>query len=127
MLAGARFLVSPVLDEAVVAEARELGAVAMPGVHTPTEMWRAHQAGAPVLKLFPAPAGGPDYLRAVRGPLPDLKIVPTNGVSEANARDYLDAGAFAVAFNTALFPPDALTQARWDEVEGRARALLAAL
>jgi 2-dehydro-3-deoxyphosphogluconate aldolase/(4S)-4-hydroxy-2-oxoglutarate aldolase len=123
--AGARFIVSPVFDEAVVAEALALGAAPLPGVSTPSEIWRAHQAGAPIRKLFPAPAGGPEWLRAVRGPLPELRLVPTNGVTRQNARAYLEAGAFAVAFNSALFPPEVLGAGRWDEVEGRARELLA--
>jgi Entner-Doudoroff aldolase len=123
--AGARFIVSPVFDEAVVAEALALGATPLPGVSTPSEVWRAHQAGAPILKLFPAPAGGPEWLRAVRGPLPELRLVPTNGVTRQNARAYLEAGAFAVAFNSALFPPEVLGAGRWDEVERRARELLA--
>jgi 2-dehydro-3-deoxyphosphogluconate aldolase / (4S)-4-hydroxy-2-oxoglutarate aldolase len=122
--AGARFLVSPIVDEAVIGEAIALGAAPLPGVHTPTEMWRASRAGAEVLKLFPSPAGGPDYLRAILGPMPELRIVPTNGVTLANTRAYLDAGAFAVAYNAAVFAPELLAGSRWDEVERRARELI---
>ena len=68
--AGAKFIVSPVVDEAVIEKAVELGAVAMPGTHTPTEMLRAHRAGAQLQKLFPCPAGGPDYLASMLGPMP---------------------------------------------------------
>ena len=83
---GARFLVSPVTDEAVIEEAKRLGVAAMPGTHTPTEMWRAHRAGAPLQKLFPAPGTGPAFVRACMGPMPFLRIVPTNGVMGQESR-----------------------------------------
>lgn len=123
--AGARFLVSPVLDEEVAAEARGLGVAFVPGVHTPSEMWRAYRAGAPLQKLFPAPAGGPDWVRALLGPLPMLRIVPTSGVDAGNAAAYLEAGAFAVGFGGALFDAADLAARRWERVEARARALRA--
>ena len=66
---GARFLVSPVVDEVVIGAANELGVACMPGTHTPTEMLRAHRAGAQLCKLFPSPHGGPDWVRAVLGPM----------------------------------------------------------
>jgi len=124
--AGARFVVSPNFDERVVAEAAALGVAAMPGVHTPTEMLRAHEAGAPLLKLFPAPAGGPTYLRSCLGPLPFLRVVPTNGVTEANVQEWLDAGAWAVGFVNALFDPAELARGDSSCVEERAKRLLAA-
>jgi 2-dehydro-3-deoxyphosphogluconate aldolase/(4S)-4-hydroxy-2-oxoglutarate aldolase len=121
---GARFLVSPVVDEAVIHAAGELGVAMMPGTHTPTEMLAAHRAGAPLQKLFPAPGLGPDYVRACLGPLPFLNIVPTNGVDQANARQWLDAGACAIGFVAPLFAPDDLAARRFDRIEARARALL---
>lgn len=124
--AGARFLVSPVVDERVIATAGELGVVCMPGCHSPTEMLRAHRAGAQLCKLFPAPAGGPAWVRSVLAPMPWLKIVPTNGVDEQNAGDWIAAGAFAVGFVAALFDPADLAAARWDAIEDRARRCLAA-
>jgi Entner-Doudoroff aldolase len=125
--AGARFLVSPVVDEAVIARARELGAAAMPGTHTPTEMVRAHRAGAPLLKLFPAPAGGPAYLRSVLAPLPFMRIVPTNGVDEHNAAEWLRAGAFAVGFVASLFDAEDMAEQRYDRIRDRARRIKAAV
>ena len=124
--AGARFLVSPVVDEAVIATADELEVACMPGCHTPTEMLRAHRAGAQLCKLFPAPAGGPAWLRSVLGPLPYLKIVPTNGVDERNAGDWIAAGAWAVGFVATLFEPADVAAGRWDAIEERARRCLAA-
>lgn len=123
--AGARFLVSPVVDEAVVGAARDLGVAAMPGVHTPTELLRAHRAGAQLQKLFPAPAGGPAYVRSVLGPLPFLKIVPTNGVDGDNVADWLAAGVWGVGYVASLFDPADLAAGAWDRIEARARDLLA--
>ena len=125
--AGAIFLVSPVVDEAVIEAARSLGAAMMPGTHTPTEMLRAHRAGAALQKLFPAPGIGPAYVKACLGPMPFLRIVPTSGVDESNAAAYLQAGAFAVGFVTSLFDPDDLATGRFDTIEHRARSLLAAV
>jgi Entner-Doudoroff aldolase len=127
VLRGAGFLVSPVVDEAVLDEARALGVCLLPGCQTPTEMLRAHRAGAPLLKLFPAPASGPDYVRACLGPLPFLRIVPTHGVTENNARAWLDAGCFAVGFVGSLFDPQELREGRFDAVEERAKRCLAAI
>jgi Entner-Doudoroff aldolase len=123
--AGARFLVSPIVDDAVVRRAHELGAAAIPGTHTPTEMMQAHRAGAPLVKLFPAPAGGPAYLRSVLAPLPFLRIVPTNGVDEQNAADWLRAGAWAVGFVASLFDPKDMAEQRYDRIRDRARRLKA--
>lgn len=124
--AGARFLVSPVVDEAVISVAAELGVACMPGTHTPTEMLRAHRAGAPLCKLFPAPGSGPAWVRSVLGPMPYLRIVPTNGVDEHNAGDWISAGAFAVGFTAPLFNPADLAAGDWDAIEARARRCLAA-
>ncbi len=124
---GARFLVSPVVDPIVIARAAELGVAMMPGTHTPTEMLTAHRAGAQLCKLFPAPGQGPAYLRSVRGPMPFLKIVPTNGVDLDNARDWLRAGAYALGFVAPLFVPADLEQRRYERIEERAAAILRAV
>ncbi|HEV8628977.1 MAG TPA: 2-dehydro-3-deoxyphosphogluconate aldolase [Thermoanaerobaculia bacterium] len=121
---GARFVVSPVTDFAVIQRAAELGVAALPGGHTPSELLAAHRAGAPLLKLFPAPAGGPAWLRSLLAPLPFLKVVPTNGTDPDNAADWLAAGAYALGFGATLFQPDDLRQRRFDRVEERARLIL---
>jgi 2-dehydro-3-deoxyphosphogluconate aldolase / (4S)-4-hydroxy-2-oxoglutarate aldolase len=125
--AGARFLVSPVVDEAVIEEAKRLGVAMMPGTHTPTEMLRAYRAGAELQKLFPAPGIGPAYVKACLGPMPFLKIVPTHGVDVTNARAWLEAGAYAVGFVGPLFDEEALKAGRFDVIEERATALLSAI
>ena len=125
--AGARFLVSPVVDEAVIDAAKTLGVAMMPGTHTPTEMLRAHRAGAQLQKLFPAPGIGAPYVKACMGPMPFLRIVPTSGVNESNAATYFESGAFAVGFVAPLFDPDLMAAGRFDRIEQRARTLLEAV
>ncbi len=124
---GARFLVSPVMDQDVIAAGLSLGVAFIPGCHTPTEMLAAHRAGAPLQKLFPAPGLGPAYVRACLGPLPFLRIVPTHGVDATNARAWIEAGAHAVGFTHSLFDADDIGAGRFDRIEERARALLTAL
>jgi len=124
--AGARFLVSPVVDEIVIGAANELGVASMPGTHTPTEMLRAHRAGAQLCKLFPCPHGGPDWVRAVLGPMPYLKIVPTNGADQHNAGEWIAAGAYATGFVAPLFAATDIATGRWDAIEERAGQCLAA-
>ena len=124
---GASFLVSPIVDEELLDEASSLGVCLVPGTHTPTEMLRAHRAGAPLLKLFPAPASGPEYVRACLGPLPFLKLVPTSGVNAGNARAWLDAGCHAVGFVTSLFDPGDLRAGRFDRIEAKAKECLDAV
>ncbi len=125
--AGARFLVAPVVDDEVIAVATRHDVASIPGAATPTEMWRAHRAGAPLVKVFPSLPGGPESIRAVLGPMPFLRLVPTHGVGVDNAAAYLQAGAHAVGFVRSLFDPADMAAERWDRVEERARALLAAI
>lgn len=125
--AGARFLVSPVVDEVVISAAGELGVASMPGTHTPTEMLRAHRAGAQLCKLFPSPAGGPGWVKSVLGPMPYLKIVPTNGVDESNIAQWQAAGVFAMGFVAPLFVPMDIAAGRWDAIEARARRYIHAV
>jgi 2-dehydro-3-deoxyphosphogluconate aldolase/(4S)-4-hydroxy-2-oxoglutarate aldolase len=120
---GARFLVSPVLDERVVDAALALNVTPIPGGATATEMWRAYERGAPMQKLFPM-GGGPAEIRAILQPMPFLKIVPTNGVELANLAAYLDAGAWACGPIASMFPP-VLARGDWAAVEASARALVA--
>jgi len=125
--AGASFLVSPVVDEAVIDEARRLGVASMPGCYSPTELLRAHRAGATLQKLFPAPAELASTIRVLRGPMPFLRIVPTSGVTAENASACLAAGAHAVGFVATLFDPEDLAAGRFDRIEARAVELLARL
>ncbi len=125
--AGAQFVVSPVMDVAVIQRAKELGVASMPGTSTPTEMLQAHRAGAPLQKLFPEVGTGPMWVKQTLGPLPFLNIVPTSGVTLANAAAYLEAGSAAVGFVNSLFVPEDIKAGAFDRIEARARAMLEAV
>lgn len=125
--AGARFVVSPVMDVAVIQRAKDHDVASMPGTSTPTEMLQAHRAGASLQKLFPEVGTGPAWVKQTLGPLPFLKIVPTSGVTLANAASYLQAGAFAVGFVNSLFVPEDIKAGAYERIEERARAMLAAV
>lgn len=102
--AGARFAMSPVLDESIVAAIHAHGMIAVPGAGSATEALRAHRAGASLVKVFPAQAlGGPDFLKALAGPLPDIPFVPTSGPKIRNFDKYVAAGAVAVGVGREVF------------------------
>jgi len=104
--AGGRFVLSPVYDPGVMDEAHLHSMLALPGASTPTEILAAHRHGAHMVKVFPAgPLGGPAYLRAIRGPLPDISLVPTSGATAETLHEYLDAGAAAIGVGNEVFPP----------------------
>ena len=126
--AGARFIVSPNFDPATVEMARSLGAVSIPGALTPTEIVTAARAGADCVKVFPCSAvGGPDYLKALRGPLPDIKLVATGGVHLENVVDYLAAGATAVGLGAGLIDWGRLEREGDQSVVGQTRRFVAAI
>jgi 2-dehydro-3-deoxyphosphogluconate aldolase / (4S)-4-hydroxy-2-oxoglutarate aldolase len=125
--AGARFLVSPGLDERLVAAMVATGLPALAGVCTPSEAMRAAGLGLRALKLFPAGVGGVGLLRALREPFPDLAFMPTGGVTAENLGEWLAAGAFAVGAGGSLCPPGEVAAGRFDAIERRARAFSDAL
>jgi 2-dehydro-3-deoxyphosphogluconate aldolase/(4S)-4-hydroxy-2-oxoglutarate aldolase len=123
--AGADFVVSPGLSAEVVAAARSLGIQAIPGVLSPTELMHALALGVTTVKVFPAgPAGGPDYVRALRGPFPEIALVPTGGIAIDDVPGYLAAGAAAVGLGSSLVGSDPPRSAR-DLEALRARAVAA--
>jgi len=105
--AGADFAVAPVLDTALLKIAVDHALPFIPGGLSPTELHAAWLAGATFVKLFPASAAGPSLVREMRGPLPDIELIPTGGVDAANARAFLDAGAVAVGIGSALTKAEA--------------------
>ena len=121
--AGARFLVSPVLNVELVHWAMARDIPFIPGTHTPTEMWQAVQAGAPLQKVFPRLAHGPDDVRALLRPMPFLRLVPTHGVTPENFIDYLDAGVFGVGLVSSLFDPIDIESEQYNRIERRARLI----
>ena len=125
--AGARFVVSPATDPEVIRWCASRNVLMLPGAFTPTEMLLAMRSGAQVVKLFPAPPGGPDYIRACLGPYPELRLFPTAGVNETNAADFLAAGAFGVGFVGNLFVADDLASGRFAAVRERAAKMVDAV
>jgi 2-dehydro-3-deoxyphosphogluconate aldolase/(4S)-4-hydroxy-2-oxoglutarate aldolase len=126
--AGARFIVSPGFDPETVDAARSLDAVAIPGALTPTEILTASRAGADCVKVFPCSAvGGPSYLKALRGPLPSIKLVATGGVHLENVVAYLEAGATAVGLGAGLIDWGRLEREGEPSVVGQARRFVAAI
>lgn len=103
--AGAAFLVSPIVNEAVVKVAKLAGLPVFPGAYTPTEIHTAWQMGADIVKVFPADSLGPAFFRAIKGPLPDVRLMPTGGVDERTAGPFLAAGACCLGVGSQLVNP----------------------
>jgi 2-dehydro-3-deoxyphosphogluconate aldolase/(4S)-4-hydroxy-2-oxoglutarate aldolase len=125
--AGARYVVSPVFREEVLRVCHRFDVAALPGCFTPTEILGAWEAGADIVKVFPATALGPGYFRDLRGPFPELRLMPTGGVSLANAGEWIRAGAVAIGVGTALVDAEAVAARRFDEITERARQFVAAV
>jgi 2-dehydro-3-deoxyphosphogluconate aldolase/(4S)-4-hydroxy-2-oxoglutarate aldolase len=123
--AGATFIVGPVFRPDVIAACHERGAPAIPGCFSPTEILAAHEAGADIVKVFPAAALGPQYVRDVRAPLPEVKLMPTGGVTVDNAGDWIRAGAVAVGIGSALVDVRAIDSGRFDAITSNAERLVA--
>ncbi|HLV22282.1 MAG TPA: bifunctional 4-hydroxy-2-oxoglutarate aldolase/2-dehydro-3-deoxy-phosphogluconate aldolase [Polyangiaceae bacterium] len=125
--AGARFVVSPILDAGVLDACRGAGVLGVPGCFTPTEIVAATRAGAPLVKVFPAGRLGPSYVKDLLGPLPGLRLMPTGGVSVDNVGSWLGAGAFALGVGSALCPDRSLAEARFDRIRETTAAFVSAV
>ncbi|WP_437840437.1 bifunctional 4-hydroxy-2-oxoglutarate aldolase/2-dehydro-3-deoxy-phosphogluconate aldolase [Sorangium sp. So ce1153] len=126
--AGAQFIVSPGLNLEVIRVAQELGKAVFPGALTPTEVITAWNAGADAVKVFPCSAmGGAKYLRALRGPLPHVKMLPTGGVNLTTARDFIEAGAVALGVGGELVDAAALEAGQDEVLTERAREYLSVI
>ena len=124
---GARYVVSPVFRREVIAACHERDVAVAPGCFTPTEILDAHDAGADVVKVFPATALGPQFIKDVRAPLPQVRLMPTGGVSLDNAGDWIRAGAVAVGVGSALLDTKAIEEGRFDVLTGNARRIVASV
>jgi 2-dehydro-3-deoxyphosphogluconate aldolase/(4S)-4-hydroxy-2-oxoglutarate aldolase len=123
--AGAEFVVSPSLHREVISRTKELGKVSIPGALTPTEVVTAWNAGADYVKVFPCSAvGGPSYLKALRAPLPHVRLIPTGGVTLETAAQYLKAGAVALGVGSDLVNTAALAQGKPEVITDTARKYL---
>jgi 2-dehydro-3-deoxyphosphogluconate aldolase/(4S)-4-hydroxy-2-oxoglutarate aldolase len=125
--AGAEFVLAPNLNEDVIDVCNREGVVCIPGVMTPTEAAQAMEAGADILKMFPASTVGPGHIGALQGPLGDVPIMPTGGVSTDNVADYFEAGAVAVGAGSALVDYEAIANDDWDGVRESAAAFVEAI
>ena len=126
ILEGAQFVVSPALNVKTIEMCHRYGIAVLPGALTPTEIVTAWEAGADVVKIFPASAlGGAKYLKSVKAPLPQVEMIPTGGVSLATAAEFLEAGAFALGVGADLVNLKAITEGKPESITENARKYLA--
>ena len=128
LLAGAQFIVTPTLNVDLIQLAHRYSTVIVPGAATPTEILAAWNAGADMVKVFPAAQlGGPEYLKALRGPLPQILLVPTGGVNLQNAGAFIKAGATALGVGGELVDKKAVKENKFDIITQNTRAFLKAI
>ncbi|MGB7296751.1 MAG: bifunctional 4-hydroxy-2-oxoglutarate aldolase/2-dehydro-3-deoxy-phosphogluconate aldolase [Candidatus Aminicenantales bacterium] len=125
--AGADFVVSPVTDTGVIAICKRTDTFVAPGAFTPNEILAAWEKGADVVKVFPASSVGPQYFRDLRGPLPQVRLMPTGGVNIQNAREFIRSGACCVAIGTALLDKEAIAAEDWEGLIKKTKALVESL
>jgi 2-dehydro-3-deoxyphosphogluconate aldolase/(4S)-4-hydroxy-2-oxoglutarate aldolase len=116
MSAGANFLVSPVCEPTLVGTMVKSGLLTMAGTLTPTEVFQAFSLGADVIKIFPGSLGGPAYIKALKGPFPNIPMMPTGGVNTANVAEWFAAGVVAVGAGSELCPPALAREGKFDEI-----------
>ncbi len=127
ILAGARFLVTPTVKLDVLEVAHRYGVPAIIGAMTPTEILTAWEAGADMVKVFPASVVGPAFVREMRGPFPQIPLVPTGGITADNAGEFIRAGAAAVCAGSWLVDRSAVAEGRYEVITERARRLVEAV
>jgi len=127
ILAGADFIVSPNLNVDVIKMAHRYGKVVIPGTFTATEILAAWDAGADIVKVFPAGVVGPQYLKDIKGPLPQIRLTPTGGVTLDNAPEFIRAGAACISVATALVDKKALAEKKFDVISEKARQFIEAV
>jgi 2-dehydro-3-deoxyphosphogluconate aldolase/(4S)-4-hydroxy-2-oxoglutarate aldolase len=127
ILAGAGFVVAPTLDVEMVALCNRYGVPVVPGIFTPTEALTAWEAGANMVKLFPASVGGPGMVKAILAPLPQLEIVPVGGVNLETAAEFIRKGSVALGVGSSLVNQALLDQGDMDELTRRAGAFIDAV
>jgi 2-dehydro-3-deoxyphosphogluconate aldolase/(4S)-4-hydroxy-2-oxoglutarate aldolase len=125
--AGASFVVGPVFRPDVIAACHERDVPVMPGCFSPTEILAAYDAGADIVKVFPATMLGPQFIKDVRAPLPQVKLMPTGGVTLDNAGDWIRAGAVAVGVGSALLDAKAIESGRYDVITANARRVVSSV
>jgi 2-dehydro-3-deoxyphosphogluconate aldolase/(4S)-4-hydroxy-2-oxoglutarate aldolase len=121
LLAGARFIVAPTVNLEVIRMCQRYDKLVMPGALTPTEVLTAWEAGADIVKIFPSELTGPGYLKALHGPLPQVRLMPTGGVNLQTAAEFLKAGACALGIGGSLVEPKAVASGDLNRIESLAR------
>ncbi|HUE14433.1 MAG TPA: bifunctional 4-hydroxy-2-oxoglutarate aldolase/2-dehydro-3-deoxy-phosphogluconate aldolase [Planctomycetaceae bacterium] len=127
LLAGAEFLVSPSLNPDVIRLCNRYDKLVMPGAFTPTEILAAWEAGAEIIKVFPSDAVGPSYLKALKGPFPQIRLMPTGGVNLQTLPEFIKAGACAVGVGSSLVEPQAIREGKFDRLRDLAGQYLQVL
>ncbi|MEX2167703.1 MAG: bifunctional 4-hydroxy-2-oxoglutarate aldolase/2-dehydro-3-deoxy-phosphogluconate aldolase [Pirellulales bacterium] len=127
MLAGAEYVVTPVMRPEVIAACRRYSVPVICGAMTPTEALAAHEAGADFVKIFPADNLGPTYIKNIKGPLPQIEIIPTGGIGIENCGDFIRAGCVAVGVGGTLVGTELLEKRDWPELTRRAESMVAAV
>ncbi len=127
ILAGAEFVVCPVLNPEIITLCRRYSKAVIPGAFTPTEILNAWQAGADVVKVFPATKLGPEFIKDIKGPLPQVKLTPTGGVDLKNAADWIKAGAVCIGVGSSLVSKKDLEAKNWANIEKTAAAFIQAV
>jgi 2-dehydro-3-deoxyphosphogluconate aldolase / (4S)-4-hydroxy-2-oxoglutarate aldolase len=125
LLAGAEYLVAPTLNLDVIRLCLRYSKLVMPGAFTPTEILTAWEAGADIVKVFPAEVVGPAFFKAMRGPLPQVRLMPTGGVDLTTAADFLRAGACCLGLGSQLVEPRAVAERNFDRIRDLARQYVA--
>lgn len=119
--AGAKYVVSPVLKEEIIETSHEYDIPVMPGCFTPTEILKAHEFGADIIKVFPADVLGMNFFKGVLAPMPFLKLMPTGGVTLNNVQDWLKCGAVAVGLGTSLLNKEAIENNNYEVITRNAK------
>jgi 2-dehydro-3-deoxyphosphogluconate aldolase/(4S)-4-hydroxy-2-oxoglutarate aldolase len=125
LLAGAEYIVAPTLNLEVIRLCQRYDKLVMPGAFTPTEILTAWEAGADIVKVFPADVVGPAFFKALRGPLPQIRLMPTGGVDVKTAADFLKAGACCLGIGGQLVEPKAVAERNFDRIRDLARQYVA--
>lgn len=125
ILNGAKFIISPILDPNIIRLCNKYSIAVIPGAATPTEIVRAKKLGASAIKVFPCDTlGGPKYIKNILGPLPYLKLIPTGGVNLNTAKEFLDAGAYALGVGSALIDKKAIAEGNYNRITELAKKYL---
>jgi len=122
--AGAQYIVSPTLNLRVIETAKRYSKLVFPGAFTPTEILAAWEAGADIVKVFPASAVGPGYIRDIHGPLPQIRLMPVGGVSVENCGEFIKAGAAAVTAASCIAPKKDIAEGNWETITSLARRMI---